>query len=210
MRKSFSVILMLCLLCGMVSAAGADHTTPFDGYATNPVTIQNPVFPQTVSAGELKGNDEQIVQFLARAWYDMLAYETETLGTPVAKTKAADIYRGIKKGPGISVFAASDADSVCINALFAFGDKFFWIECDTETQINRYFEWKYPIDRQRNDEGYLSEYTVNSMIAAAVGGNAIIGGFAGSISAAYGTKSHLYKVFDQAYQTATGKKNPIK
>lgn len=210
MRKIVSMILTLCLFCGLVSVAGGEHTTGFDTYAHDPVTVQNPVYPQTLSAGELKGNDEQIVQFLARAWYNMLAYETDTLGTDVKKTKAADIYRGIKKGPGVAVFAASDADAVCISALFAFKDRAFWIEFNTDTQTMRYFEWKYPIDKQKKDEGYLTEYTFSSLVAAAVGGNVIIGNYSGSICTAYGTKSKLYKVFDAAYETATGKKNPIK
>ena len=212
MRKIVSVILILCLLCGAASLAGADHTTPFDRWAegNNPVTITNPVFPQILSAGELKDNNDQIVQFLARAWYNMLAYETDVLGTKVQKTKAADIYRGIKKGPGISVFAAAEDDAVCVSALFAFKDRAFWIECNTETQTVRYFEWKYPIDKHKKDADYLSDYTFNSLIAGALGTNAISGGYYGTVSAAFGTKSKLYKVFDEAYKTATGKKNPIK
>ena len=209
MKKLLSVILLLCLLCGAVSAAGAAGSN-FDVWAKDPVTISNPVFPQPLTARELEGNNDQIVQFIARAWYNMLAYETDVLGTDIKKTKAADIYRGIKKGPGISVFASPGPDSEYVSALFAFSDRFFWIECNTNTQAYRYFEWKYPIDKQKKDEGYLSEYTVNSMIAAALGTNSLMGGYAGTISEAYGTKTQIWKVFNAAYRTARGSENPIK
>ena len=212
MRKVVSAVMVVCLLFLAVSASAEGHKTPFDNYSARQqvFTITNPVFPQYLSAGELKGNNDQIVQFLARAWYNMLAYETDVLGTKVQKTKAADIYRGIKKGPGVSVFAAPEDDAVCISALFAFKDRAFWIECNTDNQTVRYFEWKYPIDKHRKDDEYLSDYTFSSLVAAALGTSVIIGGYSDTVSAAYGTKSRIYKVFDEAYKTATGKKNPIK
>ena len=209
MRKIVSVILMLCLLCGSSALAGSSS---FDSYAErhNPVTIQNPVFPQVKTAAEMAGDDSQLTQFIARAWYNMLAYETEVLGTNIQKTKAADIYRGIKKGPGISVFASPGGSSEYMSAIFAFKDRLIWIECNTNTQVECYFEWKYPIDKQKKDEGYLTEYTASSLIGAAAGGNVITGGYAGSVTAAYGTKTKIWKVFDAAYKAVTDKKNPIK
>lgn len=213
MKKLISTMLLICLLCAAAAASADGHKTPLQEYTSwgRPcVEIANPVYPQNKSAAELNGNDGEICQMLARAWYNLLAYETSELGTDIQKTMAASIYRSIKKGPGVSIFIASDADAVCINAMFAYNEEAYWLEWDLDTQIIRYLQ-QYGVGPCKTDNDFLSDYVFNSLLYAAAEGIAITGKLPdGVVSKAYGTKTQIYKLFDQAYSTATGKNNPIK
>ena len=213
MKRIFGFLLVITLVLVSFSCMAETSFDTYSQYSTVE-TISNPVFPQTKDSGALKGNDEEIVNFLARAWYNMLAYETEIKGTKLKDTCAAAIYTAIKKGPGISVFTACDPDAICLNAFFAYNEQYygtvFWIEWDLETQTIRYIQ-KYGVDKQKNDKGFLSDYVCNSLFAASMDGNAISGSKSETaVYEAYGTKTQIYKVFEAAYKTATGKKFQIK
>ena len=215
MRKHFCFLLAILLVLVSFTCCAEGRKTPFDRYSEwkTVETITSPVFPQTKNAEELRGNDAEIVNFLGRAWYNMLAYETDVLGKAMNSTLAASIYKGIKKGPGVSIFTACDPDALLLNAFFAcngnYGATIIWLEWDLEAQTIRFFDQM--TENKKNDNAFLSDYVLNSYLAASMDGNVI--GIAISDSAvneAYGTKTQIYRVFDEAYKTATGKKLQIK
>ena len=211
MKKWMGLLCVFAILLAAGSVQAADHKTPFDSYSQyrGYEEIKKPVYPQKLSAGEMAGNDDEIVNFLARAWYNLLAYETKTKGTKENSTLAAEIYRGIKKGPGVTVFSASDPDAVCLNALFACGTYAYWLEWNLETQTIRYYK-ALGVERYKKDSDYMSDYVFRNLVGASMGGLIGLGIPGEAISQGYSTSAKLYRVFDAAYKQATGKNNPIK
>lgn len=77
----------------------------------------------------------------------------------------------------------------------------YWIEWNLDTQTMRIMK-KYGVDAQSSDEGFLDDYVFSSLIAASVDGSIIIGTTGDIVVSAYGTKTRLDKLLDEAYKTA--------
>ena len=206
--------LVFCVLFALsissVALGESGYKTPLDHYnyySGNAIYITNPFFTQELSAGETAESDQVAADFLERAWYNLLDYEMNVLGTNPSESIAADIYRGVKNGPAVCIFCASDTEAVLLNAFFASsgtsGNWIYWFEWNTEDQTIKVL--KQYTERYASDEEFLSDYVVTSVVYAAMGGDIFIGTMPdASVITVFGTGSALYKGFDAACEYAAG------
>ena len=185
MKKSLSILCMVLLAVLFVTLAAAEtgHKTAWDTFV-NPkwnetLEIAAPALRQEGTAAEIAADETEMKNCIARAWYNLKVYETETAHKSEADSFAAEIYKGMKNGPAIAVFTAVDEEAVCINVLFAmcepekaFSGMGYWLEWNLETQCIRAGQ-VYGIDNCNQDVDFLKDYVFSSLVLASMGGNAL-------------------------------------
>ena len=185
MKKSLSILCMVLLAVLFVTLAAAEtgHKTAWDTFV-NPkwnetLEIAAPALRQEGTAAEIAADETEMKNCIARAWYNLKVYETETAHKSEADSFAAEIYKGMKNGPAIAAFTAEDEEAVCINVLFAMCKSGkahsgieYWLEWNLETQRIRVVQ-VYGVEDYKRDEDFLNDYVFKSHLYATMGGNII-------------------------------------